>query len=385
MTYQYAYASYPSSAFKQIDLEIYNDPTPKEVVYIDERKRPRSYSQDAFGNCYAVSTAYVLDATNCRTQGDKDCRKLGDQFSFSRFDIARFGNSLASRPEYRDFYPGISEGGSPKAILHNIVKMRGNVASQKCSAIEKILTNFSDKESMQKAQARKWLKLKNAYETFQDQKKKCESCALNFASTAMEDISKDFNIQKDNAEVLKLFGEKTYDIFLDKLFVPEECSGPKNSVRLEDADKLEIGAFPPDTLKNSNFDDSINAIKNALSKSYPVLVSNVCLGENFNIEATQKQALALKKQAIEGRSASMRSGEKNQGFCPDAHSVVISGYRKICKKHATPEDCRHSLKIENSWGEEWQKSNNDGWVDAQIFMDRTAYLGQNLLWIEDKQ
>jgi hypothetical protein len=49
-----------------------------------------------------------------------------------------------------------------------------------------------------------------------------------------------------------------------------------------------------------------------------------------------------------------------------AHSVVISGYRKVCKKNGDcVADCRDVVKVQNSWGKDWQIKNDDGWVDAK--------------------
>jgi hypothetical protein len=46
---------------------------------------------------------------------------------------------------------------------------------------------------------------------------------------------------------------------------------------------------------------------------------------------------------------------------------VISGYKKVCNG----SDCKDIFKVHNSWGEEWQKLNNDGWLDADQIVNNT--------------
>ncbi len=35
-------------------------------------------------------------------------------------------------------------------------------------------------------------------------------------------------------------------------------------------------------------------------------------------------------------------------------------------------NCKEVFKLHNSWGVEWQKKNNDGWVDADTLVQNTA-------------
>ena len=63
---------------------------------------------------------------------------------------------------------------------------------------------------------------------------------------------------------------------------------------------------------------------------------------------------------------------------PYGHSVVISGYRKVC--HG--QHCKDSLKVINSWGEDWQVSNDNGWLDANNLLDRSLYTPQAIAWLE---
>ncbi|MBD8081304.1 hypothetical protein [Chryseobacterium caseinilyticum] len=56
--------------------------------------------------------------------------------------------------------------------------------------------------------------------------------------------------------------------------------------------------------------------------------------------------------------------------CNEGHSLVISGYKKVCESDKNT-NCKDVFKLHNSWGAEWQKVNNDGWVDADALTKNT--------------
>ena len=81
---------------------------------------------------------------------------------------------------------------------------------------------------------------------------------------------------------------------------------------------------------------------------------------------------------------------QNGDECKSVHSVVISGYKKVCTKDSKPV-CKDVFKIHNSWGAEWQRMNNDGWVDADAFTQNTSkdnkgdkyrYPSASVIWLE---
>lgn len=52
------------------------------------------------------------------------------------------------------------------------------------------------------------------------------------------------------------------------------------------------------------------------------------------------------------------------------HTLVVSGTRTVCppdkirNRDFNSSECKKEVKIHNCWGDDWQKRNNDGWVDA---------------------
>lgn len=372
--------THASVAFTLFDKS-FNEAKEQSIV----ENLPKSFSQDTFSNCNAVAAAFLLDATNCRRDPKKrPCNDWPDEEAFSRLDITRYNQEVPAQGKYRDHFQGIRGPGSAKNIVYNAFNYRLPISSQKCSSLDQVLAKFGDNPELKKAQEAAWSSLKKNYDNYQ-KNKNCSSCSANFFSTAQSEISEHFKIQRSNTELLEAFSQQTYDKFLDKLLIPPECSKEDNLISLEDVPKLKLEAFPKDELELVTYDQSIDTIKSVLSKQLPILVDNVCTGKDFNLEKTQQANVALMKSGIKARTTGAIGSQSTKEICSDAHSVVISGYRKICKNAGTPSEvCRDSLKIENTWGKSWQKENNDGWVDARAFMDRTGYLGQNLIWIEDK-
>ena len=383
---QSATAAY-GPAFSVIDPS-FSTPSKETGEFQMAEDLPRRKSQDTFGSCSGESAAYLLTATNCRTQKryqKKDtqpiaCKDQPESKYFSGIDIMRYANVVPDEKLSRSFYSGISGIGSPRNILSNVFFKTMGVSNSECTSLDKTLVHFGDGKLLEEAQKKSWRKLKDMYDT------KCEQCNLDFATTAATKIAEDFNIKKTNKEILEAFGQETYEKFLDQLLIPNECRRLGQQVFLDDIESLDIKSFPENPLKISNEKENLAIIKDVLSKKIPLLVNNVCLGADFDIKATQEKTASIISKGPKSKATSGNTvgGSGEEETCSGAHSVVISGYRKVCKKENS-NDCRESLKIENSWGETWQKAHNDGWVDAKSFLDRTAYLGQNLLWIEDKK
>lgn len=376
-------------AFSQIDSE-YSEPSGT----IEAKNLPNTFSQDSLNICSAMTAGFLLDASNCRTQ-KRSCKPDGkisieeiEREAFSRVDLARYAHVVPTEEKFKSFYDGISEYGSPALILSNVIHRNRDATNHKCASLDKILTSFGDDKSLRSAQERSWEKLKDTYNTYRKKIADCPTCKDDAFSTAKSDIAQNFKITTDDVDLLKAFAQGTYDKFLDRLLIPAECRKVGQTSYFFDRDKLELKKFPENELKTSYYEETRDELKKVLSKGLPVGINNVCLGDDFDMQKTKDKSALIHRQGSNVIAGGQSEGASNMFACSKPHSVVVSGYRKVCKKGTNPNDpknCRESLKIENSWGKSWQKENNDGWVDARSFLDRTAYLGNNLLWIDDKQ
>lgn len=57
----------------------------------------------------------------------------------------------------------------------------------------------------------------------------------------------------------------------------------------------------------------------------------------------------------------------NASQCKSGHSLVASGYRKVCSP--TSSNCKEYVRVQNFWGADWQNQNSDGWVDAKVLYE----------------
>ncbi|MNK01200.1 hypothetical protein D3C87_189950 [compost metagenome] len=364
--------------FSPIDPS-YTNPSGQPLVI---ENMPRIQSQDTLGVCYSYTAGAILDAANCKYD-DLDCKNLPKRESFSRLDLTRYSTDVPKDLQYRSAYDGgIKEGGAPLNIIQNMLLRRTPAANEECASLDKALVHFGDSKQLWAAQEKAWVTLKTKYAQFKENEKKCATCAADFFTTAVDEIRQDFNLKQDNTEILKAFSQVTYEKFLGDLLVPKQCSN--KVVYLENAKNLQLETFPNDPLGFSTYDESLDKIKSALANKNPVLVNSLCLDQNYDIPKAQQTIVANNKKIVAARSRGTTL-DKNSltPECKNEHSLVVSGYRKICKKN-NPQDCRVALKVHNSWGEGWQKQNDDGWVDAKTLLDRTAYQVQSFAWIQDK-
>lgn len=310
-------------------------------------------SQDSLGICYSFAAATVIDTVRCKATG-VNCQSLPAEKSASTLDLARFGISSDMDPSVHSAdsiygFNGIYEGGSPFNVLHRLLRTK-SYASEKCAPFDQIVNkSTSHAQNLQMLNA-SWGRLKQSYSKYKSKEKSCPTCAADFASTAIDDIRQDFDLKANNTQALKAFAEESYEKFLDKLLVPEECHNPRKMLRFGSGLKAEY--FPKENQSNY-FNETIAVIKNVLKADLP-LTLGFCLDEPFS----------------------------GMAKCQNAHAVVVTGYRKFCKG---PNNCREALKIQNSWGQQWQKDNDDGWVDAKDILDRSSYNQGMVSWIQPEK
>lgn len=310
-------------------------------------------SQDSLGVCYAFVAGTMVDTVRCKLSGI-DCKNIPPEKSASVLDIARYGindkvdSSVKNAQSYFD-YKGIYQGGDVGVLLDRLVKKK-LYATEKCAPFDQLVNKSTSHFENLMLLENSWKRLHAKYVGYKEKEKNCATCAADYASTAIDEINEDFNLKASNTQVLKAFAEDTYEKFLDKLLVPEECQKVRRMLRFGTG--LETQYHPKEEQK-SNYEETIALVKNVLKSDLPVGLQ-FCMDTSYG---------------------SMKE-------CKNGHAVVITGYRKFCK---APTDCREAIKVQNSWGEQWQKDNNDGWVDAKSLIDRSAYDTGAISWIQSQK
>lgn len=334
---------------------------------------PRTRSQDSLGLCYSFAAATLLDAQTCIDKlNGKNCENMDDKYKVSPLDLSRYGNKVSGSDSYDPYsYNGIHESKVLDVTLRNALHAGGMIASETCSPYHQIVAKNEDPKKREELEINLWKRLKHLHEKAK-KNPNCDDCQIETA-TAIEDIRKDFQLKASNQDILNAFAEDSFALFLDKALIEERC-------RYEDLAEMssnyEVKTFPTADLPNTSkqkeesYSKMLDQIKNVLK------VKKVPLGLNFCAEKGKLSRKSMKDCAGDSGETSSTAGY--------GHSVVISGYRRVCKT-ANANECYDAVRVQNSWGQDWQDKNNDGWVDARELLKRTFFEQASLTWLEKKE
>lgn len=322
---------------------------------------PPFWTQDGLGNCPSAAAAAYLDMMNCKAE-NKDpnvntCEELSEADAFSRLATGKFAGITKDGTTEKD-YSGILPkiGANPTNILKNIIYDGLCAPTQQCASLDKALVNFTDADSYTQAKKAIFDKLQKKHA---DLKKDCESCAITLTgqdSQEIENLTKSLDLKQPNVDVLKAFSELTYSQFLEKILMPQSCDSLKLSRCYDGNPNVSIEQFPKNKLEinKSSREILMGKIKNKLSNNTPVILNNICTKKN---------------------------GKCTDNNDPDLHTLIITGYQKICGSNG----CRDSLRVFNSNGAKWQEIYGKGWLDAEGLLDSTDYAAGALTWVEEKK
>ncbi len=328
---------------------------------------PRVRSQDSLGICYAFAASILFDEANCVRKGIADCASVSDQEKVSPVDLARYSIEL-DRDKHdvsdRYNYEGLKEGGSAALALQN-ARSAQHSAREACAPFDQFVSRAQSPQEAQKIESAIWKRFQDSYETYQKKFKECANCGLEYATAISKELKDKFNLRTSNQEILQAFAQETYEKFLDRLLVPEECWEFEKGLSL-------LGGWSlityPKPGQKSDYNQMLAMIKKNLANKRPMAFA-FCTQEPLGVKNM--------KACNEARNGS----GSITGF---GHEVVIKGYRRVCKVDAgkTTRDCYDAVQVQNSWGQSWQNQNDDGWVDAKELLDRSFYETQTLTWLE---
>ncbi len=303
------------------------------------KNMPRVRSQDGLNICFGFAAWTLFNQAVCK-ESDKDqnnpnnCLNLDPKKTISPLHLASYSSSEKNRGAKGFDRIPYNEGGASGSSLKGL--FRNELAyAESCYAYDQFVNKYkNDKERMNAA----FEKLRTKYFS-NTEGSVCVDCLV-------KDLDQNFSIKSNNQEVLKALGSRSFDKFLfDIIF--NKCEDVVDVGR-----KFTINAWP--STNNPSADETLNKIKEILATNTPLSIG-ACLDK---------------------KSASLSARD-----CDTGHDFVISGYRKFCKPDNT---CREALKIQNSWGEDWQQDNNDGWVDAQNLLQYTDKGQNSIVWLSKK-
>lgn len=338
---------------------------PQENTLAQITNMPRVRTQDSIGLCGAMVAATIIDEANCVYKKVENCAAVPDKDKTSPLDMSRYFQGPANGKDDTDpfNYEGLLMGGSPAlAIYQSGIRARTTIR-ESCAPFDQVVAGVKDPQQARDLELAMWKKFENSFNNIKREEKKCAQCAIEMATATAKDIKENYKIKASNEEILRAFAEGTYEKFLDKLLVPEECWDPKQMIGLRG--KWNFNIYPEKDAGKSNYEKTIAKIKEVLGKKRPLSFSY----------CAQEPLKAKTIDACQGPSS-------NPADLGGGHALVIKGYRRVCN---SKNQCYDAVQVHNSWGESWQNSNDDGWVDARALLDRSFYEPGRLTWLEPKQ
>lgn len=286
---------------------------------------PRIRSQDSLGICFGMSTNVVAQHYYC-SQKKLDCRNLTPRQEISPLSTTAYARS--DNPE--NAYPGLESfrnldfknGQNSIFALYNMT-FRFQFLADSCFPFDQVVQKYgSDERAMNETIAR----LESLYE--KNRKMKASACL----DCIQKEVQKSFGVSVTAASAKNALNQETFDRFLYRLTIGKsQC---KDVISLPNKDLPYFQSFPKDRNKVT-YDQKVQHLRTILKGGRPADLGGICV-----IPGAKK--------------------------CEGSHSVAVTGFRKQCSPKG---DCRELIRIQNSWGEEWQKQFNDGWVDAKALLD----------------
>ena len=296
-----------------------------EVSYM-----PAYKNQYELNFCRAFAVATLLQQLICkrfRTQDDgepMDCKNPPEDISISYFGMLSQTDKTNGRTLLSLDDKVLS---NPKRIYESLdlYKEIGFVFLESDICFDNVMKTLREKNPDGEFNIDKLFPyLKGIYETQKSTDKNniadCYDCIVTITKYSGLKISLD--------DLKTALSKKTYEHFLYSIFFGN-CK-EKYFVPI-----LHVYAYPDSTINASEI-DIINKTIEGLEDNCPVLMQFICVSQD--------------------------TGYK----CKLGHAIVISGYKKV----KNGKNIKQVFKVHNSWGEEWQKINNDGWVDANILINK---------------
>ena len=287
---------------------------------------PAYKTQNGLGECRAFSLAVLLQHYTCQKWKSDipDCKNPPADTAISYFGLLAYTNEIVDQPN--TFQPNQNDNKGMYDIINDLSKSGNKLILENCKPFENLTNNFTAEKNGNALQNSYFEFLKNTYNLLQNKNEdNIKDC------TAEIHKINNFVDLKISQPVLKnALTKENFNQFLYTLFF-SDC-------KMENFPAgFSAMAYPLDSM-NVTVEEIISQIYKGLNEGKPVLYTGLCISEN--------------------------PGKQ----CEVSHSLVISGYKKVKDVNNT----KIVFKIHNSWGTEWQKIYNDGWIDANILCQNTS-------------
>ena len=300
---------------------------------------PKVKAQGPYDICTAYSTQYIIQHNICKQLNISPCSNATPEQEVSPINLSAFAN-----PNSKDLERGplthhtnlnlINDGLSGFYILYSSNVMF-SLRPESCFPSD-VFNNLVGNNRDLAEDFVAWL---NSFYQENRDKTECKDC--------LTKINNSLKANRTETQITRALAMKSFPEFLYAIIFPEGCG---KFIRPPKKPSVE---FFPEKMKPATADDLAKVIERVLSSDRPVQIDGVCTGGFI----------------------------ENQ--CKGGHALVISGYKTICPS-GNNGVCRKLYKIQNTWGQEWQDQNNDGWMDAEHLLKnvKTPYTTGVLSWLE---
>jgi hypothetical protein len=279
---------------------------------------PAYRTQNGLGECRAFSLAVLLQYYTCQKWKSDipDCKNPPADSAISYFGLLAYTNQIVDQPN--TFQPNQEKTRSMYNIIEGISKSGNRLILESCKPFDNLTKNFS--ASVYKGEEKRDDFFNYLKQLFLTPKNKNNIVEYTAEVNKLNDY---VDLKFNQPAFIKAIRKENFDEFLYTLFF-DDCK------RENFPSGFSAMAFPLDQEVTTN-DLKLQVIE-GLKYGKPVNLPYICISANI--------------------------GNK----CEEGHSIVIAGFKNVVNKN----DRKDLFKVHNSWGVEWQKGNNDGWVDADI-------------------
>lgn len=292
---------------------------------VEVKNLPMGRSQDTLGICYGMSSSFVAQHFYCEKK-DLDCANLTRKQMISPLSSAAFAKSdspdsaVRSIGNFRsiDVRNSLSSG----TALYNL-SGQFTMFADSCFPFDQVTQRYGSNEAAVNEMLRR---LEDVFE--RNKKMEAGTCI----DCVQKQVQESFGVSITPDAAARALRQENFNQFFYRVTIgTNKC---EDFISLSGADRPDYKYFPTGK-ETASYAQKVQHLKNIVKNGRPADLAGICI-------------------------------KPGSTACKESHSVAITGYRKQC----TPKgQCRELLQVQNSWGEDWQKAFNNGWVDAKTLLD----------------
>lgn len=393
MRYLFLLASlfFASVAYAEKPPPFSSEPSFIEVpgTRIEISNMPKVLDQLGFATCFAFASATLLQKHICDQPDVKSkypvCASIGTEYEVSPIYLTAFSEKVREEIAGDSYRKGkiALHGGVGIHVLYSVDNQRGRLLSESCFptvaygkkyniVLNMDISNFEnltytelkamyERRDINANAAIEGLRaVYNKYKKTPNEASACPECLEKAAAAANMELAE--LVPRPRPLIMAgtryALTQDTFEAFLWGAFFGHPSSCPVIRFPIK-----KVNVYPKkNELVTTNHASIISKVKEVLSTGRPLMSEGVCaFGNPAGVD-----------------------------YCSDRHALIISGYQKACTSKnlklgdKVVDKCRDMFKVQNSWGELWQKrvnKNSPGWIFAVDFLENldSSY---SFTWIE---